>query len=71
MTGGEKPEQRIWERGWDGHSLAQQRRLASLPFADKLEWLEHAHQVVRHLREPGTGGASAERSSVTGSSQQT
>ena len=39
-----------WDRGWDGHERAQRRRLARLPLAEKLEWLEQAYRVVRHLQ---------------------
>ena len=42
-------QQRVWERGWEGHEREQLRRLAELPLADKLKWLEDAQQVVRHL----------------------
>jgi hypothetical protein len=40
-----------WDCGWDGHTRAQRRRLATLPFADKLDWLEEADRLVRHLQE--------------------
>lgn len=43
-------ETRIWEKGWDGHHEEQLRRLARLSLAEKLEWLEEADRVVRHLR---------------------
>lgn len=36
--------------GWDGHERAQLRRLATLPLAEKLQWLEEADELVRHLR---------------------
>ena len=42
-------DDRQWERGWEGHFNAQLRRLARLPLGAKLEWLEQAHRVVRHL----------------------
>lgn len=38
-----------WERGWDEHERLQLQRLARLPLADKLTWLEEAHRVVLHL----------------------
>jgi hypothetical protein len=50
------PEERLWESGWDAHTLAQRRRLARLSLAEKLAWLEEAHELVRHLarsRPPG------------------
>ena len=46
-------DERIWERGWEGHAEAQARRMASLTLIEKLEWLEEAHARVLHMR-PGT-----------------
>jgi squalene cyclase len=43
-------DQQVWERGWDGHEREQRRRLASLPLAEKLQWLEEADELVRYLR---------------------
>jgi len=54
-------DERQWEAGWDGHSEAQQRRLAALPLAEKLRWLEEAQQLAEQLqrsreeRERGPG----------------
>jgi hypothetical protein len=43
----ERPESEyIWESGWDGHEIAQRRRLSKLSLAEKLEWLEDAHRLV-------------------------
>ncbi len=42
-------EEQTWERGWDGHSLEQLRRLARLPLWDKIAWLEQAQRVAQHL----------------------
>ena len=56
------PEEQLWESGWEGHSLAQRRRLARLPLSEKLRWLEEAQRVVAHLqrsRRRGSGPASA------------
>jgi hypothetical protein len=36
--------------GWRGHQCAQRRRLARLPLAEKLAWLEEAQRVVSHLQ---------------------
>lgn len=41
--------ERLWERGWDGHLRAQRRRLARLPLAEKLRWLEEAQELTLHL----------------------
>ncbi len=46
-------EERIWERGYEGHARAQLRRLAGLPLMEKLRWLEEAQELVGRLR--GTG----------------
>jgi hypothetical protein len=46
-------QQRVWERGWEGHEREQLRRLAELSLADKLKWLEETQQVVRRLSRPG------------------
>lgn len=43
------PPPREWEAGYDGHERAQRDRLARLPLAERLQWLEDAHRVVRHL----------------------
>ena len=42
-------EDRQWERGWDGHLVAQLRRMARLPFAEKLEWLEEAQRLAEYI----------------------
>ena len=41
---------REWERGWDGHAEAQARRMAALSLAEKLDWLEEAHEMVRRMQ---------------------
>ncbi len=48
-----------WEAGWDGHQMAQQRRLAALPLWEKLAWLEDAQRLATQLRSgaPDTGTA--------------
>jgi hypothetical protein len=38
-----------WEKGWEEHEQLQLRRLAALPFADKLTWLEQAHRLVMNI----------------------
>jgi len=38
-----------WDVGFDGHRRAQQLRLARMSFAEKLDWLEEAHKLVKHL----------------------
>jgi hypothetical protein len=40
-----------WEKGWQGHELAELRRLARLSFAEKLDCLEQAHGLVRQLQK--------------------
>ena len=41
----------VWEQGWMGHEDRQLRRLAQLPFAEKLRWLEEAQRLARHLMD--------------------
>ena len=48
-------EERTWERGWEGHAVAQRRRLARLTLAQKLEWLEQAHRLVIDLERNRIG----------------
>jgi len=43
-------DERVWERGWDGHAEAQARRMAALTLVEKLDWLEQAHALVLKLR---------------------
>ena len=43
-------EERVWEAGWEAHAHAQRRRLARLTLAEKLDWLEGAHQTVLLLQ---------------------
>ncbi len=57
MTDPATHPEREWERGWDGHEHAQRRRLARLPFADKLRWLEEAHRLVQALERSRRTGA--------------
>ena len=47
-------EERVWEAGWEGHELAQRRRLAKLTLAEKLDWLEEAHRLVKRLQAART-----------------
>lgn len=42
-------EEREWEAGWDGHSEAQQRRLAALPLYEKIRWLEEAQKLAEQI----------------------
>ena len=50
MCDADPRDEQTWERGWDGHALAQRRRMARLSLAEKLEWLESAQRLVVHLR---------------------
>ncbi len=47
----QRQETQHWERGWDEHERMQRRRLARLPLAAKLEWLEQAQRVVMQLQK--------------------
>lgn len=42
-------QEQDWDRGWDEHKLRQMQRLAQMPLAKKLEWLEQALHVVISL----------------------
>ncbi len=55
MDKGDHHSERYWEQGWDEHEREQLLRLARLPLAEKLAWLEQAHRLVRQLQnaEPG------------------
>lgn len=52
-----------WEPGWDGHERQQLLRLARLPIAEKLRWLEEAQRVARRL-------ADGQSSTVSGRSEE-
>ncbi len=41
--------EQIWEDGFSGHSDAQLLRLARLPFAEKLKWLDEMHAFLNTL----------------------
>lgn len=53
---------RVWERGWDGHDREQLIRLARLPLPQKLLWLEEAHRLVRQLNGDAPSRRSADMS---------
>ena len=40
----------IWESGWEGHELAQMRRLAKLSLEQKIRWLESAQEMVQGMQ---------------------
>lgn len=54
MPEADRKDERLWERGWDGHERAQRERLARLTFQQKLDWLEQAHRVVLHMQAART-----------------
>ncbi len=43
-------DDREWDSGWEGHSRAQQERLAKLPFSEKLAWLEEMHHMLEAMK---------------------
>ena len=49
MTEPERLSEGQWDRGWDEHKSRQLRRQASLPFAEKLKWLEEAQEFGENL----------------------
>jgi hypothetical protein len=54
----ESDQNALWEKGWDGHQQQQLERLAGLPLADKLQWLEEAHHLVQRLEREKSKGKS-------------
>ena len=48
MSSVQADNEHVWEKGWDGHKIAQLRRMARLPFSEKLKWLEKAHRMVKN-----------------------
>jgi hypothetical protein len=46
MNDEDRPDARMWEVGWEGHTLAQRRRLARLTLREKLMWLEEAQRLA-------------------------
>ena len=61
-----RSEDTAWETGWDGHEAQQLRRLASLTLADKLEWLEEAQHLLRHLSTARQDATAAEEEARRG-----
>ena len=58
MSDQDPQDERLWEVGWEGHSKAQRRRLASLTLIEKIRWLEEAQKLAEQLkrsRESGNG----------------
>ena len=49
MTGKHDQQDGQWDRGWGEHKVRQLVRLARLPFAEKLCWLEDAQALVDAL----------------------
>jgi hypothetical protein len=49
-TEGEARPQDPWNSGWDAHDEERLRRLARVPLAEKLEWLERMHRLALTLR---------------------
>lgn len=49
-----------WDAGWDGHALAQRRRIAALPLWVRIDWLEETQRLVMNLRAGRRGPAGSE-----------
>ena len=51
------PEEAGWDRGFDGHSEAQRRRIAALPLWLRIEWLEETQRLLArmHRVDPPNG----------------
>ena len=54
MTDRNEPDAPQWDRGWEEHKRRQLVRLARLPFAQKLEWLEEAQRLGEFLVSQAT-----------------
>ena len=39
-----------WDAGWEGHGLAQKRRIAALPLWVRIDWLEDTQRMIQNLR---------------------
>jgi hypothetical protein len=50
MTDSRVAEPSDGRSGWEKHQEAQLKRLASLPLAEKLAWLEETQRLVEHLK---------------------
>jgi hypothetical protein len=48
---GEAHPQDTWNSGWVAHDEERLRRLARVPLAEKLEWLERMHRLALSLRD--------------------
>jgi hypothetical protein len=44
-----------WEEGWEGHERAQLLRLSRLSMAEKLDWLEEAHELALRIARARQG----------------
>lgn len=40
-----------WESDWQGHELAQMKRLAALSMEQKIRWLESAQEMVVRMQQ--------------------
>jgi len=50
MTDEHVDDGRLWEVGWDGHEMAQRRRMSRLSFIEKIKWLEEAQELIQNLQ---------------------
>jgi len=48
---GDEMRRQLWEEGWEGHEKAQLLRMASLPFEQKIRWLEEAQELIQALKK--------------------
>ena len=52
-----KPDEHVWEQGFEDHEIQQLRRMARLTLPEKLQWLEDAHRLVMRLEAERKGKA--------------
>jgi len=59
MNNVQDDSENIWETGWHGHEKSQLMRMARLPLAEKIKWLEEAQEMIEELKikkeENGSG----------------
>jgi hypothetical protein len=64
MADGKVAEPTARSLGWQAHRDAQRKRLAGLPLAEKLAWLEEAQRLVDHLEKQRHSSHSSRRRGV-------
>ncbi len=50
-------QQRRWEKGWEGHDLAQLLRFSQTSFFEKLKWLDEAQTWIDSMKKNCPGNS--------------